>query len=279
MKYIEVSIRVANNPQLRESIMALLLDSGYDSFMETEATLQAYIASNKYDLEKLSKVLKVVGNEIFFEKAEELPDQNWNAVWESNYDPVYIGSNCIVRAPFHQKPSGIEFDIVIQPKMSFGTAHHATTSLMAQFILDEEFTGKTVLDMGTGTGILSILASLKGAQKVTAIDNDEWAYSNAIENCGLNNIENIEIIFGDASAIPEKDYDVLLANINRNILLYDIQHYARHLKKDAKIYLSGFYQPDLEAIVKEAEKFGWIFAGQKIKDNWVAAVFQIKGAD
>jgi len=279
MNYIEVSLKGFNNNQSRENLIALLLDSGYDSFMETESTLHAYITSNKYDQENLNKILNAFDKGVEVEKVEELTEQNWNSIWESNYEPVPIGSNCIVRAPFHQKPAEIEFDIVIQPKMSFGTAHHATTSLMAQLILEEEFAGKSVLDIGTGTGILAILASLKGAQKVIAIDNDEWAYSNALENCELNNIENIEIKYGDASAIPNKHYDILMANINRNILLGDMHHYAKHLKQDARIYLSGFYQSDLEAIRNEAGKFGWVFAGQKVKDNWVAVVFQKKGSD
>jgi ribosomal protein L11 methyltransferase len=274
MKYKEINIKIAENESQREKLMAVLLGIGYDSFMETEQSIAAYIEARLFDSNRLQEILRTFNGNAIIEKIEDLADQNWNAIWESNYEPVIIENKCMVRAPFHEKPAGTEFDVVIQPKMSFGTAHHGTTWLMIQLILENDFTGKQVLDMGSGTAVLAIMAAMKGAERTTAIDNDEWAYNNAIENCELNSIKNIDVIFGDASSIPAGAYDVVLANINRNILIDDIQHYNKHLKDDASVYLSGFYESDLAAIVEEAQKFGWNFVEHRTRNEWVAAVFR-----
>jgi ribosomal protein L11 methyltransferase len=274
MKYKEITIQIAEDESQREKLMAVLLGIGYDSFMETEKSIAAYIETNQFDEKQLQMILETFKGNVMIEKTEELADQNWNAIWESGYEPVVIESKCMIRAPFHAKPKGIEFDVVIQPKMSFGTAHHGTTHLMIQLILENDFKGKRVLDIGSGTGVLAIMASMKGAAAVVAIDNDEWAYNNALENCELNGIKNIDVIFGDASAIPGGGYDVVLANINRNILLDDIQHYNKHLENGSMIYLSGFYEPDLKIIIAEAEKSGWNFVGHRLRNEWVAAIFR-----
>lgn len=273
MKYKEITIQIAEEESLREKLMAVMLDIGYDSFMETEKSIVAYIENNLFNENRLQDLLKAFKGKAIIEKTEDLVDQNWNAIWESGYEPVLIENKCIIRAPFHTKPKGMEFDVVIQPKMSFGTAHHGTTYLMIQLILENDFQGKRVLDMGSGTGVLAIVAAMKGAAQVVAIDNDEWAYNNAMENCELNGIKNIDVIFGDASAIPGGNYDVVLANINRNILLDDIQHYNLHLENGSMIYLSGFYEPDLKIIIAEAEKSGWNFVGHRLRNEWVAAIF------
>lgn len=278
MKYKEITILITEDESQREKLMAVLLGIGYGSFMETEQSIAAYIEVNKFDKNRLQEVLQSFNGNAIIEKIQDLADQNWNAIWESNYEPVVIEGKCIVRAPFHEKPAGIEYDVVIQPKMSFGTAHHGTTYLMIQLILENDFTGKQVLDMGSGTAVLAIMAAMKGAARVTAIDNDEWAYNNAIENCELNSIKNIDVIFGDASSIPGGGYDVVLANINRNILLDDIQHYNKHLNDDASVFLSGFYEGDLAAIVEEAQKFGWTFVEHRTRNEWVAAVFRTASA-
>jgi ribosomal protein L11 methyltransferase len=190
MKYKEIVIQIAEDESLREQLMAMLLGIGYDSFMENETGIAAYIATTMFDPQRLQLVLQDFRGNATIEKIRDLPDQNWNALWESNYEPVIIENKCMVRAPFHEKPAGIEYDVVIQPKMSFGTAHHGTTYLMIKLILENDFAGKRVLDMGSGTGVLSIMASLRGAEHITAIDNDEWAYNNATENCKLNSINN-----------------------------------------------------------------------------------------
>jgi ribosomal protein L11 methyltransferase len=274
MKYKEITIHIAEDESLREKLMAELLGIGYDSFMEIEQSIAAYIEASKFDKNRLQYVLQSFNGKAIIEKTEDLADQNWNAIWESGYEPVVIENRCIIRAPFHAKPKGMEFDVVIQPKMSFGTAHHGTTWLMIQLILENDFAGKRVLDMGSGTAVLAIMVAMKGAERVTAIDNDEWAYNNARENCELNSIKNIDVIFGDASSIPGGTYDVVLANINRNILLDDIQHYNKHLKDDASVYLSGFYESDLAAIIEEAQKFAWTFVEYRTRNEWVAAVFR-----
>lgn len=278
MKYKEINIKIAENESLREKLMAVLLGIGYDSFMETEQSIAAYIETGLFDMNRLQEILQDFEGSASIEKIHDLADQNWNAIWESNYEPVIIEGKCIVRAPFHEKPAGIEYDVVIQPKMSFGTAHHGTTYLMIQLILENDFTGKQVLDMGSGTAVLAIMAAMKGAERTTAIDNDEWAYNNARENCELNSIKNIDVIFGDASSIPGGGYDVVLANINRNILLDDIQHYNKNLNDDASIFLSGFYEDDLAVIIEEAQKFGWNFVEHRTRNEWVAAVFRTASA-
>lgn len=278
MKYKEINIKIAENESLREKLMAVLLGIGYDSFMETEQSIAAYIETKLFDKKQLQTVIKDFDGSASIESIRDLADQNWNAIWESNYEPVIIEGKCIVRAPFHEKPAGIEYDVVIQPKMSFGTAHHGTTYLMIQLILENDFTGKQVLDMGSGTAVLAIMAAMKGAERTTAIDNDEWAYNNARENRERNSIKNIDVIFGDASSIPGGGYDVVLANINRNILLDDIQHYNKHLNDDASVFLSGFYESDLAAIVEEAQKFGWTFVEHRTRNEWVAAVFRTASA-
>jgi ribosomal protein L11 methyltransferase len=274
MKYKEIVIQIAEDESLREQLMAMLLGIGYDSFMENETGIAAYIATTMFDPQRLQLVLQDFRGNATIEKIRDLPDQNWNALWESNYEPVIIENKCMVRAPFHEKPAGIEYDVVIQPKMSFGTAHHGTTYLMIKLILENDFAGKRVLDMGSGTGVLSIMASLRGAEHITAIDNDEWAYNNATENCKLNSINNIDIIFGDALSIPGGVYDVILANINRNILLNDIQHYNKNLREGGKVFFSGFYAHDLASIVAEAEKYGWRLLTFNEKNEWIAASFQ-----
>ena len=209
MNYKEVIIRVSNDATMREKLIAVLLEAGYDSFMEDDTSVSAYIETALFDENTLGKIINVFKEDVEIKKIQDLPEQNWNAVWESNYEPVVIDDQCVVRAPFHQKPENITFDIIIQPKMSFGTAHHETTYLMLQMMLEDDFNKKQVLDMGSGTGILAIFAAMKGAQNIVAIDNDEWAFKNAVENAQLNDIRNIEFILGDAASVPDKKYDFI----------------------------------------------------------------------
>ncbi len=274
MNYKEVIIGVKNDQLLREQLMARLLDIGYNSFMEDDDFISAYIDISLFDENKLCLTLSIFKGKAVIQRFEDLPDQNWNAVWESNYEPVIIDNQCVVRAPFHSKPENIAFDIVIQPKMSFGTAHHETTYLMLHMMLAEDFRGKKVLDMGSGTGVLSVMAAMKGARSVVAIDNDEWAFYNGIENGQLNGVQNIEYILGDANSIPEVEFNILLANINRNILLEDLGNYNHHLAESAIIFLSGFYLADLSMIVAEAEKHQWELTAHKTRNQWVVAKFQ-----
>ena len=205
-------------------------------------------------------------------KVEEMPDKDWNEVWEASYQPVVVNDRCRVRAPFHEPDPSFEFDLVIEPKMSFGTANHETTAQIIQLMLETDFQGKAVLDMGSGTAVLAILAKKLGAAHTVAIDNDEWAYRNAFTNTELNGVSDIEIILGDASAI-QGSFDVVLANINRNILLRDMHLYVAAMRPDAHIFFSGFYTEDLESIKAEAERLGLHYCRHLSRNNWVAAEF------
>ena len=205
-------------------------------------------------------------------KVEEMPDKDWNELWEASYQPVVVNERCRVRAPFHDPDPNFEYDLVIEPKMSFGTANHETTAQIIQLMLETDFKGKEVLDMGSGTAVLAILAKKLDAAHTVAIDNDEWAYRNAFTNCELNGISDIEIVLGDASAI-HGSFDVVLANIDRNILLRDMQHYVAAMRPDAHIFFSGFYTEDLESIKAEAQRLGLRYCRHLSRNNWVAAEF------
>jgi len=273
LNYIELKLPIPEPPEMGEIIIAELAEIGFESFSEEAGFIMAYIPQKDFSKEKLSSIA-------YFQHVEPNPgiklieDQNWNAVWESNYPPVTIAGRCHVRAPFHEKNESVDFDILLNPKMAFGTAHHETTALMLGFLLEEDCKGKQVLDMGCGTAVLAILAEMKGAAKIDAIDNDEWSYNNSLENAGLNNCNNITVKLGDADLLEtETVYDLILANINKNILLKDIHRYAKVLKKGGRLFLSGFYTEDLRDISREAEKNGLKFVTNAEKNNWVAALF------
>lgn len=269
MEYIEIKCYYPHNFPGEDILPALLENIGFESFMETEEGISAYIASENFSEEMLNKLLSSLPQKIRYEKTI-IPDQNWNATWESNFEPVCVAENCVVRAPFHESLKGIEFDIIIEPRMAFGTAHHETTFQMLQLLLKESITEKKVLDMGCGTGIIAILAEKKGASAVTAIDNDEWAYSNTCDNLKINNIEIVKPLLGDASLLGNECYDVIFANINRNILLQDMKTYCNVLNNNGIIFLSGFYTEDNEAIRKEAEKHGLQMETLLEKNKWSA---------
>ena len=201
-------------------------------------------------------------------------EKDWNAVWEADYEPVLIADQCYIRAPFHEPLPNVTYDIVIEPKMSFGTAHHETTALMIEYLLTEEIQGKRVLDMGAGTGVLAILAHQRGAAAVTAIDNDPWAYENNLENNIRNHISDMTVKLGDALSIGDDTFDLIIANINRNILLNDMHHYAKALNASGCIFFSGFYEGhDLDMIKEKAESLGLTFHSCKVRNHWVAAKF------
>jgi len=194
---------------------------------------------------------------------------------ESQYEPVLIDNRCMVRAPFHEPRAGVEFDIVIMPKMSFGTAHHETTKQMIQYLLSTDVSGKSLLDMGSGTAVLAILARMKGAFPVSAFDNDEWAYNNALENVQSNNFADIEVLLGDSSLLAGRKYDIILANINRNILLNDIPVYRESLNAGGKLFMSGFYSEDLPLIEAKANESGLGIMSNRVENNWMAACFTL----
>jgi len=277
MEYIEMICHPSQGAHTAELLMAMLADTGFESFTENEnGTLSAFMQAPLFTPE----LSKRISSDEFVEfldsfTIERIADQNWNAVWESQYESVLIDNRCMVRAPFHQPQTGVEFDIVIMPKMSFGTAHHETTKLMIQYLLSMQLNGKSLLDMGSGTAVLAILARMKNAGPVTAIDNDEWAFNNAIENVESNNYGDIEVLLGDSSSLAGRKFDVVLANINRNILLADIPEYRKCLTNDGKLIVSGFYLNDLPMIEAKANEVGLSIMSSRTENNWTSACFTI----
>jgi ribosomal protein L11 methyltransferase len=277
MEYIELICHPSRAEHAADLLIGMLADAGFESFTENEnGTLSAFMQASLYTNELTTKLSSDEFAEFLDSfHAEHIADQNWNAVWESQYDPVLIDNRCMVRAPFHPEPTGVEFDIVIMPKMSFGTAHHETTKLMIQYLLSMQVSGKSLLDMGSGTAVLAILARMKGAFPVSAIDNDEWAYNNAVENVQGNNFADIEVLSGDASLLAGKTFDIVLANINRNILLNDIPAYRESLNADGKLFMSGFYSEDLPLIEAKANESGLRILSSRMDNNWTAACFTL----
>ena len=273
MKTLEYTFTAPGSDIQHDMLTTMLAEMGFDSFMDEGQTLKAYCSETSRDDVAVENLLS---EPAFFDirllKVEEMPDKDWNELWEASYQPVVVNERCRVRAPFHEPDPSFEFDLVIEPKMSFGTANHETTAQIIQLMLETEFKGKEVLDMGSGTAVLAILAKKLGAARTVAIDNDEWAYRNAFTNCELNGISDIEIVLGDALAI-QGQYDVVLANINRNILLRDMHYYAEAMRENARIFFSGFYVEDLDSIKAEAERLGLHYCRHLSRNNWVAAEF------
>ena len=270
MDYTEV--RFYNDASLNEAIIAWLGDNDFDMFEERTDGVNAYIEAKLFKEDDLIKILQSIpgsGENIRYETSF-IKDQNWNKKWESNFEPVFIAGSVYIRAPFHPKSVDFQYEIIIEPKMSFGTGHHATTSLMILCILKLSLKNKVVLDMGCGTAILSILADKMGAKSIIAVDIEEWAYLNSLENCEMNNVKNISVLKGDVSLIKEKKFDVIFANINRNILLNDLHSYSDSLNSGGEILLSGILAGDKEIINQCALKYGLSFKSQKEENNWLA---------
>jgi ribosomal protein L11 methyltransferase len=275
MNYIEVNILLKDlsATDSRDIIAAYLSEFDFESFEDSETGLKAFIPENQFDESVVKDALIRIGKMMSFSfEINFIKEQNWNETWERNYDPVMVAGKCFIRAPFHAENLEALYELVIEPKMSFGTAHHETTSMMIELILKKKWVGKKVLDMGCGTGVLAILASKMGATEIVAIDNDEWAFLNAVENVERNNTGNIKVLQGDNALIENQKFDVILANINRNILLAQLQSYVNALNTYGEIYLSGFYEEDVPVLLNEAGKFHLSLRQKISKNRWVAMI-------
>ncbi|HUH50591.1 MAG TPA: 50S ribosomal protein L11 methyltransferase [Flavobacterium sp.] len=251
-------------------LLAELEDTAFESFEETENGLSAYVQQSLLTDAILAGVSILDNPEFSISyEIEKIETVNWNEEWEKNFSPIQVREDCYIRAPFHETKNA-KYEIVIEPKMSFGTGHHQTTHMMLEHLLDTDLANKKTLDMGCGTAVLAILAEMKGAKQIDAIDIDNWCYLNSLENVERNNCSQIAVYEGDVSLLEDKKYDVIIANINRNILLNDMQAYAACLDKGGLLFLSGFYQEDIPVIDQSCVNNGLKLEKQLQKDNWVA---------
>ena len=274
MNYIEYDFTVSPTEMGAEILMAELAEVGFDSFVDTPTGIKAYIPKDSWNEHILQDIYLLSNPEFTISyQITEIEQVNWNEEWEKNFSPIVVEDLCTVRANFHPVPN-TRYDIVITPKMSFGTGHHETTYMMLQQLLPLSLEGTKVLDMGCGTGILAIMAALRGARDITAIDIDPWCVENATENVQQNNCSFITIKEGDVSLITGEQYNLILANINRNILLSDIPAYTQALLLQGLLLVSGFYVEDLPAIKEKCQEVGLTYLSHIERNRWVSAKFQ-----
>ena len=277
MDYYKITINITPFEEwLRDVLVAQLGEIGFDSFLDSETGTEAFIPVDSFNEASMEFILDSFQDDFTFRTEKELiKSQNWNEIWEKNYfQPLVINNECVIRAPFHTDfPKG-KYEIIIEPNMAFGTGNHETTSMMVEHILENDMEGKTILDMGCGTGILGILASMKGAEKVTAIDIDEWSFNGTNENAALNNIGNLIAKQGDAGLLGKEKFDIILANIHKNVLLNDMPAYVEVLNPKGLLIMSGFYTEDIPDIKSKAKILGLKDNGFKTKNNWVAYTFK-----
>ncbi len=258
-----------------EILIAELGELPFESFIDSDLGIVAYIQKELWTENILEDLFILNSSEFTISyKIEEIDQVNWNEEWEKNFEPIDVNGNCHVRAPFHPKTDA-EFDIIIEPKMSFGTGHHETTHMMIQHLLEMDVTGMKTLDMGCGTAILAILAEMKGAQPIDAIDIDNWCYLNSIENAERNSCQHISVYEGEAALLKDKKYDLVIANINRNILLNDMQSYVDCLNPKGTLLLSGFYKEDIPFIDVSCTEKGLTFVKKIERNNWVSLKYVI----
>jgi ribosomal protein L11 methyltransferase len=269
MNYLEVEFTLRPLLPAREVLVAELADRGFDSFDETDEGVKAYIPVDSWNDETLEDLMTegIEEQEISW-TIKVIEATNWNAEWEKNFEPIIVDGRCLIRAPFHEEGEAFDYVITIEPKMSFGTGHHSTTHLMISEMLQTNFADQTVLDMGSGTGVLAILAEKLGATDIDAIDIDEWAFENAEENKMRNGATRITCYQGGAELLGKKVYDTILANINRNILLRDMHAYAAVLKSGGMILFSGFYSQDIPYLLEEGAKHGLTEVGRRELNEW-----------
>ena len=275
MSYTQVTfIFNADNEVVDDILSAELADIGFESFVSIEKGLEAFVQTPLFSEEEIQKVVDNFPMEIVIDySVQQIEEKNWNEEWEKNYfNPIEIENLCCIHSSFHKPDGEFQYRILIDPKMAFGTGHHQTTMLILKEILAMDFVGKSVLDMGCGTAVLAILASMRGAKPVTAIDIDEWAYNNALENTRLNNTNDIRVLLGGAELLGNETFDIIFANINRNILLADIPAYVNVLNEGGTLIMSGFYKEDIPMIREKCEEYQLAFSHFKELENWVMVV-------
>ena len=276
--YTKVKFAVTPNEEMATDVLAALLaEIGFESFVPEDEGMSAYVPQALYNEESIANVVAefpIEGFEIKYD-CQFIEGEDWNAQWEKNYfQPIVLGEDCVIHSTFHTDVPKARYDILIDPKMAFGTGYHQTTCHMLRAILASDMSGKSVLDMGCGTALLAILARKHGAEKVVAIDIDEFAYENAKENVALNGTPDIEVRLGGADAIKESDsFDYVIANINRNILLMDMVNYVRCMHTGSQIFISGFYTEDMEVLKEEAARHGLRYLDYAENDNWAMMKF------
>lgn len=268
MNYLEVKFNYDPQTVLGEVLLAEVAEIPFESFVEEEGLLIAYIQKEDFDLDELQSLAFLVDHEIS-PIVQEIQQVNWNEEWEKNFDFVEISDQCVIKADFHELQKDYKYTIRINPKMSFGTGHHATTALMLGYMLELDFNNTAVLDMGTGTGVLAILAAMMGSKNILAIDNNVWAYENSVENVELNGFQQeIEVLEGEVDLIAEKSFDIILANINKNVIKAQLNDYHSALNSEGKILLSGILTSDLHEIKELASGVGFNFVKEDNKDKW-----------
>ncbi|MFL5762976.1 MAG: 50S ribosomal protein L11 methyltransferase [Bacteroidia bacterium] len=279
MNYIELSVNVSPRETGSDVLIAELSDLGFESFVESDEGFKAYIREADFDRSLAEETFAHYKN-IFTISHSSLviEQQNWNSEWESSFQPITVDGKCYIHAPFHKPDPNYRYNIMIEPKMSFGTGHHDTTQLMIRQLMLLNVKNKSLLDMGCGTGVLAIVASMQGAEPITAIDVDQWSYENTIENLGKNNINNVLVHKGDAQILAGKRFHVILANINKNVLLADIPAYANAMEKDGTLLLSGFFETDIAELRPAAEKHGLKYEGAKVSNQWALLHFTKQNA-
>ena len=280
MKYLEFTFHTQPCTDTANDVLcAVLGEVGFESFVEQPDGIAAYIQKDLYDEEAVRQAVSdfpLADTTIDFSYTEA-EDKDWNEEWEKNFfQPIVIGDRCVIHSTFHHDVPQAQYDIVINPQMAFGTGHHETTSLIIGELLDSDLQGKSMLDMGCGTSILAILARMRGAARCTAVDIDDWCVRNPLENIALNHLDGIDVYQGDASSLADKGpFDVVIANINRNILLADMKHYVARMNPGATLLMSGFYTDDIAAIRAEAESLGLTFIEHREKNRWAAVKFEL----
>ena len=280
MKYLEFTFRTQPCTETANDVLcAVLGEVGFESFVEQPDGLAAYIQKDLYDEDAVRQAVDdfPLPDTTVTYSYVEAEDKDWNEEWEKNFfQPIVIGDRCVIHSTFHHDVPQAQYDIVINPQMAFGTGHHETTSLIIGELLDSDLQGKSVLDMGCGTSILAILARMRGAARCTAVDIDDWCVRNSLENITLNHLDSIDVYQGDASSLADKGpFDVVIANINRNILLADMKYYTARMNPGATLLMSGFYTDDIAAIRAEAESLGLTFVEYREKNRWAAVKFEL----